>query len=310
MVKPVFRIGKQSVVKVPASTFVKMPRGNTSINKDGEWEKRVALGGRGQSVSIPTTIVFNGSTEIAIGFNAVKYMAEAFCGEGGKQGNLLIPNLSYKPDYYTVDLADNEEQLRFMNCVIDTISLSTSPDNELTGTIGYISNRSEEVTFDESNDTVLYDGSDILYYQLTDINFAGIDLASLGKSFTFEASNNIDSTVFNVLKGREYPLIRYGDLSGSVSMDVLDFNNVLRPYLWGNEQQTGASESLVEDLVVTFTNKRTGETFLIKGKAKITELTSSTPVNEITTTSVVFTYEFDGETERLFYFEEVGVPGP
>ena len=38
MVKPVFRIGKQSAVKVPASTFVKMPRGDTSINKEGVGE--------------------------------------------------------------------------------------------------------------------------------------------------------------------------------------------------------------------------------------------------------------------------------
>ena len=304
MVVPVLRIGKQSDIRNVATSFNKMPRGETSMNESSESTKKVALGGRGKSINVPGSILIDGSTEIAIGFKAVRYFAEAFCGKDSVVGNLIKPNLSFKPEYYTIDLADDNEILRYMNCVIDTFGFSTSPGNELTGSVGYISNKITETVYDVSSDTVLYDGSDSLTYLNTDATFGGVDLAGMGKSLNFQAQNNIDASKFNVLKGREYPLIRLGDLGATVTMEVLDFENILRNKYWGGASSTGVNESSLEDLEIILTDKVTGDKLKVVGKARITTLTTSTPVNDITTTSVTFTYESD-ENDDLFYFEYI-----
>jgi len=301
MAEIILRIGKQSDIGTDASTFSKMPRGNTSMNKSGEDEKEVKLGGRGQSVLIPTSIVYEGSTEIGIGFKALKFFFEAFCGKGSTVGGTIKPNLEYQPDYYTIDLGDELEGLRFSNCVIDSLGLNVSSDNELVATVGYFSNKAKEVTINSGSDNVLYDGSDILYYELTGIKFGTIDLQAIGTSYNHTFSNNIDPAKFNTLSGREYKIIRYGDLTSEITMDTLYFNNDLRKLLWGGQTETGKGSSTINDLTITFTDKLTGDKLEIIGKAKLTSVNKTTPVNENTTQSISLRYVYDGATNSLFY---------
>ena len=299
----IMRWGKQGGFGTQATTFKKVSRGNTNFNTIGEKNKYVKLGGgRGKKKSFPGVIIFNGSTDSSTGFRKLKYMFECLAGNNSVVGNKIKYNKSYISDYFTVDLTDEIEAMRFMNAVFNSLTITGNANSELNVKVDYFASEKREITVNTSGDEVLYDGSDLMYYKMCNISWGTYDIGSMVNSFTHMITNNIDPEKFLTISDDTYRAIRFSDVDASFECSGLYLDNKLRKESWGNNSVYGASKDVIKDFVVTYKDPNSNATLKFKAKAKI-DVNTNTPNSDLTNQTIKFVFEYDDVEDCLFYIE-------
>lgn len=286
------RFGKQVSEGVDASILFELPRGTSNITRDGEDEIKVLLGGRGQSVRIPASIVYGGNTETSGGFELIKQGLIAVCGKNSLQGSKIVPNMSYEADFYTVDFVDELAGARFINVVFDSLSLNASLDSDIKLSMAYFASKGRNYNENVIGTTKLNQGDDILSYLDIEVHWKGNNITRILNGFTIEFSNSTDVRKYNTLGSREYQVVRLGDLSLVISATGLYLDNSLQEDLWGGTETGGKA---VEDiLLIKFKNpSNPTESIDISGLAKLTRVDKNTPVNDTTSLDIAFDFIYD-----------------